>query len=88
MLGAARVDQQGGGVAAGRARRYVTAAIGGLLVLPLVVVVGAQGAQNWCQDYRTFSNLELEPSAWPPGVSCSYEVPGEEPVEKFWPINW
>ena len=88
MLGTAEVGREQGEARATSRRRYLVAGIVAILLLPVMVVMAAQGAQNWCQDYRTFSNLELEPSAWPPGVRCSYDVPGHEPVEKFWPINW
>ena len=69
--------------------RFIAVGICLLLLLPVIGLIGAQGAQSWCQGGETsFSNQKLSLSVWPPGVHCSLEVPGKGSVERYWPIDW
>ena len=90
MLGTMGVErEQRTGGRAGRRLRFVVVGISLLLLLPVIGLIGAQGAQNWCQGSETsFSNQKLSLSLWPPGVHCSLDVPDKGSVERYWPINW
>ena len=85
MLGT-RVDPVEG---VSRRRRHIAACMVLAFLLPFAGLIGAQGAQNWCQGGETsFSDQDLSLSAWPPGVHCLLDVDEKGQVERYWPINW
>ena len=86
MLGVTRVVPEEG---VSHRRKYIAAGMVVVLLLPFAGLIGAQGAQNWCQGGETsFPDQDLSLSAWPPGVHCLLDVDERGPVERYWPINW
>lgn len=64
-----------------------------VLASPIVLLVGAKGADNWCDSQAmavtgSYSNKQMSVRAWPPGVRCSADLSDGSSFEAWWPIDW